>query len=626
MRDFELAKRQILDRVDLLTVVSEHVRLKRQGRRWVGLCPFHTEKTPSFTVNPDMGIFKCFGCGKGGDLFSFIEARENIPFGEAMRVLADRAGIELNFKGDKRKDGVNRTTIARANDWALRYFRRLLQDESRGAEARRYAGERGFDAEAIERFEIGLATGGDTALYEAARRAGISDDVLIGADLIRRSEGGRVYDTFRERLMFPIRDAMGRAIGFGGRTLAGDKAKYLNTRQTALFDKGRGLYGVHLARGRITEIGRAVVVEGYTDCLAAHQSGITETVATLGTALTEAQVELLRRYGDEVIFLFDSDDAGEAAADRAIHVAFPRCMKVRLARISDGKDPSDFLAQHGPDAFKALLNGAIDALEFKWLKVVARFGGDESPAARREAVLDFLRVVASSLATDAVDAVQRGLLVNQVAHLLRMDRGEVDHLLTRLNRGAGTTHSRTGDERAATEPESRGGTESAWQRLLEVALNEPGLLSEIDDRSVVDLLTTERDRRIADVLFELYDRLGEFHLSDVLVCLRVDGDTARVTELAERGAARGNYVATFRHALACLQRDPGDGESVVRVKELLADRGTGLEGAPEAASANDRLVNHKHFAPRRWLRRVAVVTDESAPSESSASVSAVESK
>ena len=369
MQDFEFKKRQILDRVDLQDVVAEHVTLKRSGRRLVGLCPFHSEKTPSFTVSPELGLFKCFGCGKGGDVFSFVQQRENVPFTEAMRVLADRAGVELGRMGSADsggQPGPSRTDLARANSWAMGFFRSNLLDESGGRAAREYLRNRGFLEEAGERFSVGLAGDGVPSLRQAAARAGFDATILLAADLIRKSEDGRFYETFRRRLMFPIRDVTKRVIGFGGRTMVDDKAKYLNTRQTALFDKGRNLYGVDLARDAIVKRRRALVVEGYTDCIACHQANVGETVATLGTALTESQVDLLRRYCDEVTLLFDSDDAGEAAADRAIHVALPRCVKVRLGRIPDGKDPCEFLGNAGVGAFSDVLNGAVDALEFKW--------------------------------------------------------------------------------------------------------------------------------------------------------------------------------------------------------------------------------------------------------------------
>ncbi|GAG39517.1 unnamed protein product, partial [marine sediment metagenome] len=247
--DFELKKGEILSRVDIVDVVSESVALKQRGKRWVGLCPFHSEKTPSFTVTPDLGLFKCFGCGKGGDVFSFIQYRENVPFIEAMQILADRVGVDLDRKGsgDPSSGGPTRADLARINDWAVGFFRRNLLASETGRSAREYLRGRNVADATAESLKLGLATDSGASLLEAATRAGVHRSLLLAADLVREGDRGRAYDTFRHRLMFPIRDATGRTVGFGGRTLGDDRAKYINTRQNGLFDKGRNLYGIDLA-------------------------------------------------------------------------------------------------------------------------------------------------------------------------------------------------------------------------------------------------------------------------------------------------------------------------------------------------------------------------------------------
>ena len=238
MHSFESKKREILDRVDIVDVVSEHVSLKRRGRSWVGLCPFHNEKTPSFTVSSERGTFKCFGCGKGGDVFSFVQTRENVAFMDAFRILADRAGVELIQASGTAASGPSRSDLASVNAWGTKFFRARLRHETIGASARHYLDGRGISAESAERFCIGLAANGLPDLRSAAEQAGIDVKMLIAADLIRKSEDGRTYETFRDRLIFPIRDATKRVVGFGGRTLVDDRAKYLNTRQTSL---GQGI-------------------------------------------------------------------------------------------------------------------------------------------------------------------------------------------------------------------------------------------------------------------------------------------------------------------------------------------------------------------------------------------------
>ncbi len=618
MQDFELKKRQILDRVDLQDVVAEHVTLKRSGRRLVGLCPFHAEKTPSFTVSPEQGLFKCFGCGKGGDLFSFVQQRENVTFIEAMGILADRAGVELGTVRSESAgapQGPSRTDLARVNSWALGFFRSKLLNKAQGRGAREYLHGRGFLEATGEQFSIGLAIDGGPPLRETAARAGFAEGVLVAADLVRKSDDGRLYDTFRNRLMFPIRDVTKRVIGFGGRTMVDDKAKYLNTRQTPLFDKGRNLYGLDLARDAIVARRRAVLVEGYTDCLACHQADVSEAVATLGTALTDSQVDLLRRYCDEIILLFDSDDAGEAAADRAIHVALPRCVKVRLARIPEGKDPCDFLLIGDADAFSDLLNRAIDALEFKWSQTQRRFRADESDAKRREAVLDFLRVVGEASRTRAVDAIQRGLLVNQVAHLLRMDRDDVNRLLARSQTVRAPRAKEASSPATVERPAPRDSAQAAWTHLLEVLLNEPALLSlaggVVDPGAIAD----EQDRRIAEVVIEAARRPEEFRLGDILARCHNAGDAERVAELARRGAERANYEATFRVALHRLdraaRRDAVEG-SRARLLGRDSVRALGEDPSEDEEAVSIGVRAHGHYVPRRLIR--GVIDSEREPS------------
>lgn len=605
LREFEQQKRDILDRVDIVDLVSAHVSLKRAGRRFVGLCPFHSEKTPSFTVSPELGIFKCFGCGKGGDVFSFIQHRENVSFSEAMSMLADRAGVTLERASATGTKGPTRADLAKACGWAAKYFRGLLCDDATGRSARAYLDERGFSAETLERFGVGLAIDQSSALASQGAKAGYSTDVLVQADLLRNSDDGRVYDTFRSRIIFPIRDPMQRVIGFGGRTLIDDRAKYLNTRQNALFDKGRSLFGIDLARAAISERGRAVVVEGYTDCLAMHQCGFTETVATLGTALTEAHVDVLRRYADEIILLFDSDEAGEAAAERAIGVALPRCVRVRLARITDGKDPAELLSQSDPSAFTDVLNGAVDALEFKWLGVKERFGANGSDTGRREAVVDFVRVVGEAFDQEAVDVVQRGLLVNQVAHLLGMNRSEVDALMRRTRRRApqrSAASGGTGGERTGVW----GAEQLAWTRILEVAFTEPRLLIEAKERIGFDSIASPVDQRIARAIVEATESGQAFRVVDVIARCE-EGDTERIAALVQAGSVRGRCAETFASAVELLTRARHERE-LDHTSRVAATADPDQSDAREAMGRLHEALKGRGFGtPRRLSRRVQAV-------------------
>ena len=628
MHGFDQKKREILDRVDILQIVSEHMALKRNGKRWVGLCCFHQEKTPSFTVTPEQGFFKCFGCGKGGDVFSFVQFRENVSFIEAMRILADRAGIELDRQ--RAGDGVDRpgrADVARANTWAVQFFRATLMDSEIGRSARDYLRGRNISDDSSQRFELGLATENGPSLVASAARAGIAVPLLLAADLVRQSDDGRVYETFRNRIMFPIKDATSRPIGFGGRTLVDDRAKYLNTRQNVLFDKGRNLYGVDLARDAFTRQSRAVVVEGYTDCVAAHQAGFTETVAMLGTALTEAQVELLRRYCDELILLFDSDQAGEAAAQRAIVVAYPLCMEVRMAQIPEGKDPSEFLSREGADRFRDVLNLAVEALELLWSRILDRFGGGASPAAQRAAVLHFLGIVAKAYWAGAMDEIQRGLLANQVAHLLGMDRAEINNRLGRMR----PREEKPAVERAGELPRVAcvSAEQAAWPHLLGVLLNEPGLATGVGDVLDVEQIWDQRVRRIAEVVLGMAGRRQEFSVRDVLAHFHDTEDVGRITELVQQGAERGNFANTMRVALERISgaaRVRAWEQSRLRVKGRLSEQVDGKDAAEHLAALRDGVREHHHFAPRRMIRQVASAPSAPAGQRSCDSASPMEQR
>lgn len=595
MRDLDAVKREIRDRVPLVEIVSQHVALRQRGQRFLGLCPFHQEKTPSFTVHADRGFFKCFGCGRGGDVFTFVQLIENTSFGEAMRILADRAGIELRRSGGKTPEGPGRADLARINEWACGYFRRQLQSSPAADHARRYVRQRGVTPETETAFEFGFAAGNLETLLEQARRAGLSTADLIAADLAREGERG-VYPTFRDRLMFPIRDSMNRVIGFGGRTLCDDKAKYLNTRQTALFEKGQGFYGLAQARQRMTETDRVVVTEGYFDAVMAHQAGFAETVATLGTALGAAQVELLRRYVSTAVFLFDSDAAGEAAAERAIEIALPLRLTVKMAKVTAGKDPADYLLSHPPQDFEGILNSAVDALEFKWLQLLQRFDRDDLKS-RHQAVSDFLELIQRSFQTQAVDAITRGLVANRVGALLSLDPREVLAAVGRVR--SGRAEPSVAGARRTERARVRDPLEACAVQALEVVLNEPGLVGGCATVLEQTEYSEEVDRVVARVVLDLFESYGEFELGEVLSRCEDPAVARRVTELAEHGMRRGNYEETVAVAVSRwtdLRRE----REVAGLRQRVTLREAAVVQADEVNQAYcEGVRSGRHFRPLR---------------------------
>src|SRR5919112_283164 len=354
---------EIKSKLPVADLVGETVALKRAGTILKGLCPFHGEKTPSFTVTPERDTWHCFGCGEHGDVFTFVMRRDGLDFREALSRLAERTGIELSAAtaGEDRR----RRRLREALEAAIAWYREVLLQARQAERARAYLSERGLTEATQDRFGIGYAPNTWEALSTRLRSKGFSDAELTDAGLASPSNRGGIYDRFRGRIIIPIRDAGGRAIGLGGRILPETEGpKYLNSPATALFDKSRTLYGIDLAKGAIRREKLAVIVEGYTDVMAAHQAGFENVVASLGTALTAGQVELANRYADAVALAYDVDVAGEAATQRGLLEELgPVVSKVRVIRIPAGKDP-DELIRTDPDGWRAAVASAEELLPY----------------------------------------------------------------------------------------------------------------------------------------------------------------------------------------------------------------------------------------------------------------------
>ena len=337
---------------DIAEVVGEHVSLKPKGREFVGLCPFHDDRRPSMAVVPSKQIFKCFACGAGGDVFGFVMRYHGMDFPEALKYLAERAGIELRPRRADRGAAApagspvySKRDIVDANAAAAAFFRAIFEHESHGAAAREAAERRGFDAETIEAFGIGASPDRWDGLVQWIASKGLDESLFIEAGLLKKRDNGGCYDAMRNRLIFPIRDQIGRAIAFGGRRINDeDEPKYLNSPESALFSKSTALFGIDRAARAIQAERTAVVVEGYTDVIACHRAGVCNVVGTLGTALTTGHAVVLRRLCERVVLLFDGDEAGRRAADRAMEVLFAEDIDIQVARLdeaTDAKDPTN---------------------------------------------------------------------------------------------------------------------------------------------------------------------------------------------------------------------------------------------------------------------------------------------
>ncbi len=383
---------EIRRRADIVDIISPHVRLRKSGRRLSGLCPFHQERSPSFTVDPEKGLWHCFGCKAGGDLFSFVEMMEKVSFQEAVELLARRLGLPPRAPADAARSRAKERLLS-LHEEAARFFHASLKRPI-GKRALTYLRERGVSAESIDGFLLGYAPDAWDGLLNALGSRGFAGKELARGGLALQRDDGGFYDRFRNRLIFPIRDATGRVIAFGGRALAEDQQpKYLNSPETALFQKGETLYALDRARRAMADAGRAIVVEGYMDVIACHEAGFAETVATMGTALTAQHVDLLRRRTEQLVLAFDSDSAGLAAALRGRELFAQVGLDVRVVTMPQGADPDDVIRKRGAGAFGELVEGALPMLEWELSRVLDRARGRDERETM-EAVRDAVSILA----------------------------------------------------------------------------------------------------------------------------------------------------------------------------------------------------------------------------------------
>jgi DNA primase len=424
---------EIRAKSDIVEIVSDYVALRKRGRNFVGLCPFHAEKTPSFNVNPEKAIFHCFGCGEGGDVFAFIMKREGLDFRAAVESLAERAGVALS-KAPPTPVQQEAVEVRNALELACRYYQAVLAARA-GTAAREYLERRGVGQEAIARFKLGYAPAGWRGALEALGRKGIQPHTLVKAGLAVSGKH-RPYDYFRDRLMFPIADGRGRVMGFGARTLGSGEPKYLNSPESPHFSKGRTWYGLHLAREGIRREGRAVVVEGYMDVIAAHQAGFTHVVASLGTSLTRDQARSLHVLSPELIIAYDADAAGQAATWRGLEIFRSLGGTVKVGIMPEGQDPDDLIRKQGPGGFGAVLAGALPLVDYRYT-MIKREQDLTSPEGKSRAVGALVPLLAA-----VTDAVEREAYVAKFASDLRIPAEVVAGALMRSIEAAAYGHKR----------------------------------------------------------------------------------------------------------------------------------------------------------------------------------------
>ncbi len=421
---------------DIVEVISERIQVKRAGRSYRALCPFHQEKSPSFNINPERQIYHCFGCGAGGNVITFLMEHDKLSFLDAVRELADRAGIRVPSSGGAAGTS-DEDPVYAANAAALSFFQNVLNSEA-GAAALDYLRNRGLSDETIESFRLGYAPAGWDGLLKAAGKAGMGPRMLEEAGLVIARESGGHYDRFRDRVIFPLMVSAERAVGFGGRAMGDAEPKYLNSPETRVYHKGRYLYGLREARQAMRGSREIILVEGYMDLLSLHQAGFRNTVASSGTALTREQAKTISRYADKVFVAYDGDAAGIAAASRAAEELMRFGLKIRVTSFPGGADPDSFLRENGPEALRDRLAGALDFIDF----LVAQSPSDTAES--REAAAR--RLV--SMVARVEDPIVADLMLEKVADALSLRRASVMRAHAALKEG--------NDEKARPAPAGGG--------------------------------------------------------------------------------------------------------------------------------------------------------------------------
>lgn len=500
---------EIKYRNDIETAVSQYVNLKRRGKNLVGLCPFHSEKTPSFTVYPENGSFYCFGCGAGGDVFTFTGLIENLDYIESVKLLAERSGVALPQDGYDDSMQKLKNTIYDINRDTARFFHSYLMSPD-GKWALDYLYGRGLTLKTIKHFGLGAAPDSWDALIKHLKSKGYRESDMIAANVVGKSQRGSLYDRFRKRVMFPIINIRGNIIAFSGRAMPGEDkqgGKYVNTADTPVYKKSANLFGMNFAKNACAE--RVILVEGNMDVISLHQAGFTNTVAPLGTAFTTEQANLLARYTKEIVLMLDADAAGQKAIKRATELLQNTGLSVRVVVIPDGKDPDEYIKKNGADRFSALLSGAVSDMEYKLLTAAA--GID---LASDDGRLKYLAAAAEIIAEDE-DIMARDVYIGKMCEKYGVSRTALTAKVEEIRRKNRrikkqkeiTDIIRPKFTKDDTNPERRSSPKgtAAEETLIAVLLKHPDLYKKAKSELPPEKMITSLNRRIYEIIIEALD-------------------------------------------------------------------------------------------------------------------------
>lgn len=473
--EFESFKEQVRSTANIVEVISGYVPLKKRGQNFWGCCPFHGEKTPSFAVNPAKNMFYCFGCHEGGDIFKFVMKIEDCGFTEALKLLAARYGIAVPERHktaaeiwrEKQKERINET-----NATAARFFQACLLKTPYGKGALAYLNGRGINQDIIDSFSIGFALNNFTALVSSLGKRGFQGQELVAAGLVAKGREEQLYDKFRNRVMIPIKDGRGKIVGFGGRVLDNSTPKYLNTAETEWFNKRRLLFALDVAYKPIRASKQAIVVEGYMDAISLHAAGISNVVASMGTAFATEQAKLLKRIADELVFCYDSDNAGRKASVRAVSIARTEGLKVRIAGVPEGKDPDEYVRRYGKEAFLQVVAAAKEGIDFQIEETILQ-SDTSNLAGKVEAVSNILPFL-----LECKSEIEAAEHVRRLAQRLTIDEGLIVEEYRKATKKGGAR--RESAYVPVTDVKTISVRRQAEEQLLAVLIEEPWLAEECE--------------------------------------------------------------------------------------------------------------------------------------------------
>ncbi len=580
---------EVKQRTDIIEVVSPYVTLKKAGRNLTGLCPFHSEKHPSFFVYPEQQSWHCFGCNTGGDIFSFVMKKENLDFGEALRLMAQKAGVNIPSRFDREEGKGEKERLYQINEAAARYFHDILLNSPGAEKARRYVASRGFSAGTVTDFQLGFSPNRRDSLKQYLLEREYTESELVTAGLVIETEDGGSRDRFRSKLMFPIADIKGRIIGFGARVLDDSLPKYVNSPQTPLFDKSGSLYGINLAATSIRQQDTAVIVEGYIDVITAHQNGFNNVVASMGTSVTEKQVSSLKKLTRNITLALDADAAGEEAMLRGVSYENTLQAEVRVTTLPEGKDPDDVIKEDA-ESWKQLVAGALPIMDYTFDVVTAKM--DLTTARDKSLAVEKLLPIIAEMK----DAVRQAHYLQKLAHTVQVGERVIEAELGRLKARFSRRGGQMPGQGAVMAAPSHLTSSPLEEYCLALLLQHPEL-KRSSDKPSVEYFENSENREILlawqqfDDVDGLRENLGEsFHESiDSLLnrSLPPNQPEQRYAECVRRlreryyknleakRAERFAFEVAQKGAGADLTRlqEEGIGESVLQLKEIYTQRG-----------------------------------------------------